>query len=101
MGVDSGETRPGAQPIVGFDWPYRSVLWTSEDCSTSYPDNDLETQLCFWTQTDYSIDLVLEPGQTDNLTLAPDASANVAMTLIGVTLPGGGDTVHLSASETP
>ena len=101
MGVDSGETRSGAQPIVGFDWPYRSVLWTSEDCSTSYPDNDLETQLCFWTQTDYSIDLVLEPGQTNNLTLAPDASANVAMTLIGVTLPGGGDTVHLSASETP
>jgi len=101
MGVQIDEVMSGTQPIVSFSWPYRNILWTSSDCSSSDWDGDFETELCIWSQTDYSMDLSFEPGQPSSITIAPGATTNVDMTLVGDSIPGGGDTVQLSISQTP
>ena len=101
MGVQGDSFMSGTQPIVSFSWPYRSILWTSSDCPSSDWDNDFETQLCIWSEVDYSMDLSFEPGQSSTITIAPGATTNVDMTLVGGSIPGGGDTVQFSISEIP
>ena len=99
LGVDGNQVFSGREPIVRFQWPYRSVLWTSADCSTSNLDFDIETELCLWSEIDYSIRLQLD--EESNITLIPGGTAHVSMTLFGESIPGGFDSILIEASEAP
>ena len=101
LGVDGDDVNSVRQPIVSFMWPYRSLLWTSADCSSSNIDFDVETELCLWSETDYLIRIQLDSQNSSNITLTPEGTAHIGMTLFGESIPGGSDTVNINTSETP
>ena len=68
LGIDGADVSSGRQPIVSFSWPFRSLIWTSDDCSTSNIDFDIETELCLLHQTDYSIRIQLDSQNSSNIT---------------------------------
>tara|TARA_A100001037_G_scaffold302122_1_gene333071 strand:- start:775 stop:3960 length:3186 start_codon:yes stop_codon:yes gene_type:complete len=101
LGIDGADVSSGRQPIVSFSFPFRSLIWTSDDCSTSNTDFDIKTELCLWHQTDYSIRIQLDSQNSSNITLTPEGTAHIGMTLFADSIPGGSDTVNINTSETP
>ncbi len=101
MGIASGDSAGGTQPIVRFDWPERFLLWTSDDCETSDYDGNTQTELCLFYESDYSMQLAVNQGEAESVVIRPGFTALVGMTLTGISIPDVYDIVAFEMSGVP